>query len=570
MKRLALILIAALLVIAALAYTWRLTRKAPAATIVSFLPADTIALIHVPSFNRLRSDWHRSDIYQLLHEPAVQEFLGQPLAGPHQPDAVSQTLAEAERLAPDDLFFALTSLDIRNPRFIGGFRFRGSRNAAEKILDKWQTHWLGNMANTKHEKIAHREHDIDLATAPPFTLATAYDGQWFFAASDLETLKQVLDRVDRTVFGGDTLAGDVAYQSAAAHLISDCAALFYLQPKRLLEKLDALRATAGQPPSAQQQPAISTITAMCGSFRFEKGKLHELLFSGMPRAREETKLSRSAARLGSADTFLYIDTLLDPDNFSGLSQAGGFAGFGRWLQKFVEVVTRHGVTTADWKAAFDPEIATLAEWPAMSHWPSIVLTVPVRNPTQAMQIADALTTAIDEDAQWTRTEKGGTTYFTMATPAALFAIAPTIGLSDQLLVASIEPTAVETAMARSRNPAAGLSSSQAYNDATRTVPSPTKLFAYADTGLFYSRLDSGLRPMLLLGAAFLPNFSNRVDLAKLPPAERVTKHLSPIVSSQRYDRDGYVVESVGPISFSSAAVLVAILIHWTNARQGAD
>jgi hypothetical protein len=38
----------------------------------------------------------------------------------------------------------------------------------------------------------------------------------------------------------------------------------------------------------------------------------------------------------------------------------------------------------------------------------------------------------------------------------------------------------------------------------------------------------------------------------------VAKHLSPIVSSQRYEADGYLTESVGPITLSEAAVGVGL------------
>jgi len=91
------------------------------------------------------------------------------------------------------------------------------------------------------------------------------------------------------------------------------------------------------------------------------------------------------------------------------------------------------------------------------------------------------------------------------------------------------------------------------------VPAPTNFFAYIDTQLLYSRLDASLRPMLLLAAAFMPTLSNSVDLGKLPSPEVITKHLSPIVSSQRYERDGYVAESVGPITFNQSVIGLAIL-----------
>ena len=48
-----------------------------------------------------------------------------------------------------------------------------------------------------------------------------------------------------------------------------------------------------------------------------------------------------------------------------------------------------------------------------------------------------------------------------------------------------------------------------------------------------------------------------VDLSKLPPPEVIGKHLSPIIMSQRYEEDGYVTESVGPVTFREATIGVA-------------
>src|SRR5438046_10694216 len=65
--------------------------------------------------------------------------------------------------------------------------------------------------------------------------------------------------------------------------------------------------------------------------------------------------------------------------------------------------------------------------------------------------------------------------------------------------------------------------------------------------------------MLLMAAAFMPAVAGSIDAGKLPSPEIITKHLSPIVSSQRYDHDGYVAESIGPITLDQSAIGVAIL-----------
>jgi hypothetical protein len=64
--------------------------------------------------------------------------------------------------------------------------------------------------------------------------------------------------------------------------------------------------------------------------------------------------------------------------------------------------------------------------------------------------------------------------------------------------------------------------------------------------------------MLLMAAAFVPAIAGSIDAGKVPPPEVITKHLSPIVSSQRYDRDGYMAESIGPITLDQLGIGVAI------------
>jgi hypothetical protein len=113
-----------------------------------------------------------------------------------------------------------------------------------------------------------------------------------------------------------------------------------------------------------------------------------------------------------------------------------------------------------------------------------------------------------------------------------------------------------------------LGNSSSYKAAARSVPAPTNFFAYIDMPLLYSRLDAALRPMLLMSAAFMPAISDHIDVNKVPPPDLVTKHLSPIVSSQRYDGDGYVAESMGPITLNQAAIGLGVpAVLWAIAHQ---
>jgi len=567
MRRILLLIFA--LAVAAFAgwYYWKLSQQISSAPVSALLPRDTIFLAHMPDFNRTRDEWYRSDIYQLYREPAVQDFLRKPLGNLPTPNAFgAQTLREIEQLDPKHAFVALTSMDNNNPKFVGGFRFRASQEEAERIINTWRSKLLEQTPAAKREKLPYQRREIELVTAAPFTLATTYDRPWFFAATDVTELKALLDRADHRAKNAEaTLEKDEAYREAVSHRPSNYAAFFYLQPKIFSERLAALRAAVRSTPTPGEATMLEKMRCIAGSMRFENGKIHDVLFLGMPKLEHDATLTRSSVSLGTKETFFYLSMLLNlGEKIDTLNQAAAFAG-----TKVFQALAGSGIAADDWKAAFGLELASLADWPSSAHWPSLLLTLPVTDAAKAGKIIDALIHA-DEVASWTQTEKDGVRYFSKQSAASFVAVTPTVALSNRILIAGFNPVSVEEAMKRSGAGSAGLSDSQTYKAAERLLPAPTNFFAYIDTGLLYSRLDASLRPMLLMAAAFMPAVAGSVDLTKLPSPEIITRHLSPIVSSQRYDHDGYVAESVGPITLDQSAIGVAILSSLgTAARQKA-
>jgi hypothetical protein len=554
MKRLGLLIILAAIAAGGVVYTVNRTQNTASANVTVLLPQGTIAFAHFPDFRRTRDEWHQSDLYGLYQEAAVQDFLKRPLSKIPQQDVASETASDLERLVAKDAFLAVTSMENDSPHLIGGFRLRGSQLDAEKIISKWRSKIVRDAS--QHESEDYQEHKIDIVGAAPNQIATVYDGQWFFASNDLGELKTVLDRADgREKDMQTTILADQAFAAAMKHMPTSYGLLFYLEPKRLSQSLASLRnaiGLAGEPNSVAEQ-----VQSICAGVRFEKGKIRNVLFVGMPNTQLNEKLTRSSLSLGTADTFLYVATLLNPDRLAAVNQSG--LPLGGWLQKVFDATARAGVTVDDWKIAFDLELGSLADWPPSAHWPSIITTLRVKDPSRANKIVNALTHAIDEDVPWKKAEKDGVAYFYMQTPAAFLAITPTIALSNQLLIVGLDSVSVEATMNRSGRSGYGLASSSVYKSAERMLLAPSSAFVYVDTATLYSRLDAALRPMLLMSAAFMPAISDYVDVGKLPPPEIVTKHLSPIVSSQYYDRDGYVTESVGPVTLDIGLALPAVV-----------
>ena len=565
MKRVLFVLIA--LAVAAFAgwYYWQFSQRVSTSPVAGLLPRETIFVAQIPDFNRALDEWQHSDVYQLYREPAVQDFLRKPLGNAPKTDAVSQTLREIEQLAPKNAFVALTSIENNNPKIVGGFRFSGSQEQAARIIGKWRSMLIGQNSSLKREKVQYEGHEIDVTKTGSLSIATAYDPPWFFVATDAADMHALLDRADRRASNPDNrLDNEETYRAAVSRRPSNDVAFFYLQPKTLSQRLAALRAAVGATPAPGEDTMLEKMRCVTGSMRFENGKVHDLFFMGMPKLEQNTSLTRSSLSLGTKETFFYLAVLLNlGERMDTLNQAAAFAG-----TKMFQALSDSGITAADWKAAFGSELGSLAQWPSNAHWPSLLVTLPVTDATKAGKIVEALLRG-DEDGSWTSTEKDGVRYFSKPSAATFVAITPTIALSDRILIVGLDPTSVEEAVKRAGSGSSELADSQTYKGADRLLPAPTNFFAYIDTSQLYSRLDASLRPMLLMAAAFVPAVAGSIDPTKLPAPEVITKHLTPIVSSQRYDGDGYMAESIGPITLDQLGIGVAIFSSFgaTAVRQ---
>src|SRR5690242_9883785 len=194
MKRFGLLILVAAIAAGGVVYTVRHVPSSSRAAVTALLPRTTVAFVHVPDFNRVRDDWHQTDIYKLSQEPAVRDFLSRPFSKLPQRDATTQSVADIERLSVKDAFLAVASIENNEPHLVGGFRFRGTESDAEKVIARWRSQIVRD--TSAHETVQYEQHKIDIVGAAPNQIATVYDGQWFLASNDLPELKTVLDRVD--------------------------------------------------------------------------------------------------------------------------------------------------------------------------------------------------------------------------------------------------------------------------------------------------------------------------------------------------------------------------------------
>ncbi len=231
-----------------------------------------------------------------------------------------------------------------------------------------------------------------------------------------------------------------------------------------------------------------------------------------------------------------------------------------WIAKFQQTMTALGATgftMEEFNSAFVPEASVIGDWPENTRLPALFFSLPVRDMEKANGIVAAVTAVANEDRPWTRSSKDGVQYYTLPPANPMIPVSPTIAVDNDLLVVGVDPVSVESAMTRGSDGGAGLAATSEFKTAEALVPKPAQSFIFVDTALLYGRLDAAVRPMLVMAAAFMPGIANKVDLGKFPPPDVITRHLSPIVVSQNYRNDGYVTESVGPISVYQAVLGIA-------------
>lgn len=558
MRRFFVLVLGAAIAALAIWYGFRVAEKSSPVAVTSLLPKETLLLAHMPDFNRTRAQWHESDLYQIWREPAVRDFFQKPLSKIPKGQSARENFAELEQLDLKDAFFAVTSWTAADVKAVGGFRFKGSADDAEKLVGKWRAKLLAKFPDAKRETIEYQQHQIQTVVARQHTVVTAYDGDWFFASNDLPELKAILDRADgRVKDRGATLAGDEKFSAAFKHMPSGYATLLYGRLDRYFEKMMPLL-TAGGMTTSEQTPLYRQIQAFCGTLAFDHGKMRDVLFVGMPKLLDAGPLNRGSLALGTKETFFYLASFFNltkqmpwpPAMISG-------AGLPAIIQKVAGTVSSSGITLEEWNAAFGPEFGALGDWPANSRWPLLLASLPVKDTAKANQVLAKLTTSA-EGVTWAQQEKEGVRYFSGESGAQLFSFAPTLALSDRTLVAGTDAGSVETAMKRSMSGNSELAAAQNFQAAERAVPAANQAFFYLDLPLLYTRLDAALRPIVMMGALLAPAINQNVDMSKFPAEEIITRHLSPIVMSQNYKKDGYVTESVGPVTMYQVAGLAVL------------
>jgi len=131
-----------------------------------------------------------------------------------------------------------------------------------------------------------------------------------------------------------------------------------------------------------------------------------------------------------------------------------------------------------------------------------------------------------------------------------------IAQNDLFLLVGTDATFV-TKAAKGPTGEKTLMESAPFQPALGIYESANEGFCYIDTPTTFERLYSNFVPVLRFGALVIPSIGKMMDINKMPKPETISRHLPPIVLSQKRTTDGTLIESSGPVSMSEFLLIGA-------------
>ena len=522
----------------------------PAALLV---PGETLLFVDVPNVPRTALRWPKTGVAQVFAEPEMRQFLQKSQAQDGLMKSLDEKLAQWLRLAPREVFVAVTAIDGPTPKWIAGCAFLGRKKAAVALLAEPRAALKAAWPAGKSDLGTHGTTEVETFTFGDSVVAEAFQGEWYLVSNDVALLHRTLDAAARPAGAADALGTREVFKKATAPLPADGDTLVFAQLGTLTERVKSLLVASGQAVDPQQLAEFQRMQAVAWGTKLEGTQVRDTIYLLAPGGTTEAALPRSALALSAAETFLYYGMAL-PAKIEIPASTGLLGGYLPMLAPLEKALAEKGLTWADLSVAFGPELGVVGDWDAEDPSPSVLLALDVRDPVKARAFVDAFTGSAPGTAAWGRAEIDGATLFQSPTGSGLLAVSPTLALTGKFLVLGLSPAAIEMALTRLANGPAGIVQTPAYQGAVQTVGAPTSGFGYLDMKTLIERSYATLRPMLALSLATTGEGGAAFDAGKLPSSETISRHFTPSVYSQSVTAEGTLVESSGTLTFNQVAM----------------
>lgn len=522
----------------------------------AFLPASTLGYVSLTDLLQTASRWNQTSLAQISNEPDVKKFLEKPLGKlvgtrttPGAPAAqsgpksagIGEVLLD---LKPNRIFASVQKLTEQELHLVVGLQHWGGAASFHRAVGEL-TKRLANGKTVTPETESYGDFTIETYQLPNLRLSAARWKNWGLLANDPAALKAVLDSATKADI--PKLADDPIYQSTIKPLNQAPDLLAFLRVAPVLDTLLAAGQRFGASAIPQQVEAIREAQAIGFSSKLDGANIQDVLFiRTLKPLPMPPRLTTGELEFTNVHTIGFFEFAFDWDRLKPDEKLGSAPGTPAAAIALLDQLHHEA------RDAFGSQAAVVVNWPDGAMRPQAGLVIPAQDRAKAQQFIEQ--TLASFTGQASIAKEGDTSIYQFdSAGGGLFH--PSLALVDSYVIAAVDANDLQGILA-SRRDNTTLAKNPRFAKESSFFKSANRGFGYIDAAAIFEQSYGKLRPVLQFAAAVSPSQSDLWDLSSLPETANITKHLNPIVYSQRAITEGLVLESRGPITINQAAALL--------------
>jgi hypothetical protein len=509
------------------------------------VPADTVFYATLPDVKRTIDRWPKTALAQIGAEPAVADFFAKP-AGQLAMGGGLEAADLLMRVKPGRLFLAVTKVNAAGGEAVLGFQFFGGSKDLDEAMDRLYQEFGRHFPKATRTTTDYHGDVITTYSAAAPVFYSAAHGSWGFLANTEAALQQALDRAT----GRDhspALAESADFKTVLAHIPHDPDFLWFGRTAPVFDMLlqAGNRQQAAVDPKQLEQ--ARKLQAAGGTLVFSGENQKEVSFLLYPDAPKLPELVHSTMALTTPGTTIFYESGMDWKTLASDEYRDSLP------QSMRDALAQTGVDLAQLPQIFGGEVGVIASWPSGAMIPSLLVAADVKDRARAETLLNSVLTSVG--VQPATSESHGARVFAFPT-MKLQLVDPVLAVSDKFLLGSLTSADLERALTVQPG-APTLASAPAFKPALDAYKAGGQAFGYVDSKQLFERVYNTLRPIAFFAGTMSADVGKFIDVQKLPETDTISRHLSPIIYTNKQVPEGWVIESSGPVTLSQAFVLGA-------------
>jgi hypothetical protein len=488
---------------------------------------DSLFYIEIRDLPESVKRWPETTLSKIFSEPTVERFCSRPLG--QIPASWKTAWRALVRLEPVSVYLCCS--DWNGKEWVLGAKCQGDlRNWQGEIGD--QIHSLSGYRLAAVSADPDRQTSLSPQAEKP--IFAVRSGEWLLFSLRQEALRSTLRRVGNEPAGLET---SEVFRQCLAHVPSDADFFGFFNGKSPGSDFSLL----------DWLPSTSAIPAGLIATKLEGANIHDTVFTRASSG--QAKLASKGMYLTTPSTLVYASLPLDllhiRDLARNLARKWGVA---QTVKQYLDEVTAAGVDFHKLSEIVQGVEIVINRNPDRDLLNAFFL-VEVRDPGRFSEMVRKI---LEQEfpSRWAEETVGGSKVFRFGAGKSTNLV---FGMNGNYFIAAQNEDAYAEAQNRLLDQRIGIHAPSNYKLTDTVQPSAFRF--YLDANTLFERGYGSVRPMLVFGAAFVPNLTSFIDPNILPETSEVSKHLTPILMCRRELPDGTLDDSVGPLTAYEASAL---------------